>query len=70
MPASRVEPLNAERAVANEPSVIDVCDEASHWCRRQAYAEAAYVLGRQLADPSLSLHALCRILEQLSRSIG
>lgn len=52
------------------PSVIDLCADASPWYRHQAYAEAACILGRQLADPSLSLHGLCRILEQLSRSIG
>ena len=52
------------------PSVIDMRDEASPWFRHHAYAEAAYILGRQLADPSLSLHGLCRILEQLACSIG
>lgn len=55
---------------SDAPSVIDVCDDASPWCRHQAYVEASYILGRQLADPSLSLYDLCRILEQLSRSIS
>lgn len=54
----------------HSPSVIDVCGAASPWCRHQAYADAAYILARPLADPSLSLRALCGIPEQLSRSIG
>ncbi|MDT3669933.1 MAG: type VI secretion system-associated protein TagF [Aromatoleum sp.] len=52
------------------PSVIDMHDDTSPWCRHHAYVEAAYILGGQLADPSLSLHGLCGILEQLACSIG
>ncbi|OHX20073.1 type VI secretion system-associated protein TagF [Chromobacterium sphagni] len=50
--------------------VVDINDAKAPWRSHQAYAEAAYVLGRQLNDPGLSLAQLRTVLTSLSRNIA
>ncbi|UTH76609.1 type VI secretion system-associated protein TagF [Chromobacterium sp. IIBBL 290-4] len=49
---------------------VDVNDAKAPWRSHQSYAEAAYVLGRQLNDPGLSLAQLRGVLASLSRNIA
>lgn len=57
--------------VSFEPSsLVDPSEENPPWFRHQAYAEASYILGRQLSDPELSLHALCGILARVAQSVA
>ena len=54
-----------------EPAaVIDILEERPPWMLHQSYAEASYILGRQLADPGLSLYSLREILGQLALSVA
>ncbi|WP_047391517.1 type VI secretion system-associated protein TagF [Chitinibacter sp. ZOR0017] len=39
------------------------------WCSHQRYAEAAYVLGRQLSDPSLNVLKLKAVVRQIASNI-
>ncbi|UXY14570.1 type VI secretion system-associated protein TagF [Chitiniphilus purpureus] len=57
--------------LAPEPTtVVNVVDDDAPWMHHQAYAEASYILGRQLADPALNLQSLRQILEKLTSSIA
>ncbi|MBM3115238.1 type VI secretion system-associated protein TagF [Jeongeupia naejangsanensis] len=47
-------------------AVLDAGDAEAPWSRHQAYAEAAYILGRQLADPALKLDELRDIVLNLT----
>jgi type VI secretion system protein ImpM len=63
--------LAAAWGLPPEPStLVDVREDRPPWMLHQSYAEASYILGRQLADPSLSLRALREIIEQLARSVA
>lgn len=54
-----------------EPStLVNVCEDRPPWMLHQSYAEASYILGRQLADPGLSLRALREIIQQLARIVA
>ncbi|MCD4486501.1 type VI secretion system-associated protein TagF [Chromobacterium vaccinii] len=50
--------------------VVDIDDVKAPWRNHQSYAEAAYVLGRQLNDPGLSLAQLRTVLSSLARNIA
>ncbi|MDN0074139.1 type VI secretion system-associated protein TagF [Crenobacter sp. SG2303] len=50
--------------------VVDVAEPSAPWRNHQSYAEAAYVLGRRLNDPSLSVAELRDVVRSLSGSIG
>ncbi|WP_432719737.1 type VI secretion system-associated protein TagF [Jeongeupia wiesaeckerbachi] len=47
-------------------AVLDAGDAEAPWSKHQAYAEAAYILGRQLADPALKLDGLRDIVLNLT----
>ncbi|AOX99938.1 type VI secretion system-associated protein TagF [Jeongeupia sp. USM3] len=47
-------------------TVLDAAESEAPWARHQAYAEAAYIVGRQLADPALKLDALRDIVLKLT----
>ncbi|GHD57778.1 type VI secretion system-associated protein TagF [Jeongeupia chitinilytica] len=47
-------------------SVLDAGDAEAPWSKHQSYAEAAYILGRQLADPTLKLDSLRNIVSNLT----
>ncbi|GAA5786017.1 hypothetical protein GCM10007860_34690 [Chitiniphilus shinanonensis] len=51
-------------------TVVNVLDDDAPWTHHQSYAEASYILGRQLADPALNLNSLRNILEKLTSSIA
>ncbi|QEL54872.1 type VI secretion system-associated protein TagF [Chromobacterium paludis] len=72
LPAGLNEPIAAQcwGAALDPKHVVDVDDAKAPWRSHQAYAEAAYVLGRQLNDPGLSLAQLRGVLASLSRNIA
>lgn len=54
-----------------EPStLVNVREDRPPWMRHQSYAEASYILGRQLADPGLCLRTLREIVLQLARIVA
>lgn len=50
--------------------VVDVAEPQAPWRNHQAYAEAAYILGRRLNDPSISVAQLSDVASSLSRSVA
>ena len=53
----------------DERQLVCVNDLQAPWRSHQSYAEAAYVLGRQLSDPSLSLLKLREIVLKVTNGI-
>ncbi|WP_255992258.1 type VI secretion system-associated protein TagF [Chitinolyticbacter albus] len=51
-------------------SVLDVNAEDAPWTHHQAYAEASYILGRQLQDPGFNLESLLSITKKLTTSLA
>jgi type VI secretion system protein ImpM len=49
---------------------VDACDVKSPWRSHQSYAEASYILGRQLSDPLLSLFKLREIIFKITAEIS
>ncbi|AUH52503.1 type VI secretion system-associated protein TagF [Chromobacterium sp. ATCC 53434] len=72
LPAGLNEPIAAQcwGGPLDTKLVVDIEDVKAPWRSHQAYAEAAYVLGRQLNDPGLSLVQLRTILSSLARNIA
>ncbi|MEJ8676871.1 type VI secretion system-associated protein TagF [Chromobacterium amazonense] len=72
LPAGLNEPIAAQcwGAELDPKHVVDVNDAKAPWRSHQSYAEAAYVLGRQLNDPGLTLAQLRGVLASLSRNIA
>ncbi|AXT45184.1 MULTISPECIES: type VI secretion system-associated protein TagF [Chromobacterium] len=50
--------------------IVDVAEPQAPWRSHQAYAEAAYILGRRLNDPSISVAQLREVASSLSRSVA
>lgn len=50
--------------------IVDIGDSQAPWRAHHSYAEAAYVLARQINDPTLSVASLREIVRNLSGSIG
>ncbi|WP_293933689.1 type VI secretion system-associated protein TagF [Iodobacter sp.] len=50
--------------------LVNVCDLQSPWRSHQSYAEASYILGRQLSDPTLSLLKLREIVVKITYGIS
>ncbi|OWY37112.1 type VI secretion-associated protein [Xenophilus sp. AP218F] len=50
--------------------IVDIWDERAPWRSHQSHAEAAYILGRQMNDPALSIAQLRGVMESLSRSVA
>lgn len=48
---------------------LDLCAEQEAWKNHRLYAEVSYALGRLLAEPDLSLHALCEFLSDVGRKL-
>lgn len=57
-------------AEIDDKHVIDTMDPDAPWQKHQNYAEAAYVLGRQLNGDDLTIAALCGVARNLSHSIA
>lgn len=54
-----------------DPSLLlDLENEQEAWMRHPLYAEVSYALDRLLADPSLSVDALCDFLADVGRQLG
>ena len=51
-------------------TVVNVLETSAPWSAHQSYAEVSYILGRQLADPSLDLYSLQGIVEKLTRTLA
>ena len=49
--------------------VLELGVENEAWMSHRMYAEAAYALGRALADPECSLAMLCGFLRDMSRQL-
>lgn len=50
--------------------IVDVSEDEAPWRKHQAYAEAAYILGRRLSDPKLSVSQLRDLIANLARNIS
>lgn len=50
--------------------IVDASDVKSPWRSHQFYAEASYILGRQLSDPLLSLFKLREIIFKITAEIS
>ncbi|WP_115226290.1 type VI secretion system-associated protein TagF [Iodobacter fluviatilis] len=55
---------------ADPLQLVNVCDLNSPWRSHQSYAEASYILGRQLSDPTLSLLKLREIVVKITYGIS
>ncbi|MCX7207606.1 MAG: type VI secretion system-associated protein TagF [Proteobacteria bacterium] len=55
---------------ADPLQLVNVCDLHSPWRSHQSYAEASYILGRQLSDPTLSLLKLREIVVKITYGIS
>lgn len=53
----------------DERQIVNAGDLESPWRSHQAYAEASYILGRQLSDPTLSLLKLRDIVFKITEAI-
>lgn len=55
---------------ADALQLVNVCDLQSPWRSHQSYAEASYILGRQLSDPTLSVTKLREIVVKITNGIS